>query len=70
MTQAMMGRPGEGQNMLGTRILNHSMEGKHMDHSTSINGISNSTRNNGSQCTCARTESSMAEQLLEESNGA
>ena len=48
--------------MLGTSILNHSMEGKHMDHSTSSNGISNSTHNRGSQRTCARTESSMAEQ--------
>ena len=42
--------------MLGTSILHHSMEG------TSSNGISNSTHNRGSQHTCARTESSMAEQ--------
>ena len=42
--------------MLGTSILHHSMEG------TSSNGISNSTHNRGSQRTCARTESSMAEQ--------
>ena len=42
--------------MLGTGILHHIMEG------TSSNGIGNSTHNRGSQHTCARTESSMAEQ--------
>ena len=41
--------------MLGTIILHHIMEG------TRSNGISNSTHNRGSQRTCARTESSMAE---------
>ena len=54
MTQAMRGR--QGENMLGTSILHHSMEG------TSSNGISNSTHSRGSQRTCAHTETSMAEQ--------
>ena len=44
------------RDMMGTSILHHSMEG------TSSNRISNSTHNRGSQRTCARTESSMAEQ--------
>ena len=52
------GNEGEtgGRTCWAQSILHHSMEG------TSSNGISNSTHNRGSQRTCARTESSMAEQ--------